>query len=154
MVTEAKQARLLKPSAVNARKYFIIRDHQSASGSPSMIREYRNSTASQSISGAVMRSEPFTEASVINLELSLGRLGLVAIRSAAIAAAVLAQTTIQQPSAHASNETATRPWSAPVGHRQPQIGDVTASTASSIDEEVKEENARIDQLIKGVCRGC
>ena len=51
-------------------------------------------------------------------------------------------------------ETMTRPWSAPVGHRQPQIGDVTASTTSSIDQEVREENARIDQLIKGVCRGC
>ena len=51
-------------------------------------------------------------------------------------------------------ETTTRPWSAPVGHRQPQAIDVTASVTSSIDQEVKEENARIDQLIKGVCRGC
>jgi hypothetical protein len=51
-------------------------------------------------------------------------------------------------------ETTTLPWSAPVGHRQPQVIDVTASAASSIDQEVKEENARIDQLIKGVCRGC
>jgi hypothetical protein len=52
-------------------------------------------------------------------------------------------------------ETTTRPWSAPVGHRQPQVIDVTASATSSIDQEVKDENARIDQLIKGgVCRGC
>ena len=51
-------------------------------------------------------------------------------------------------------ETTTRPWSAPVGHRQPQLIDITVSTTSSIDQEVKEENARIDQVIKGVCRGC
>jgi hypothetical protein len=51
-------------------------------------------------------------------------------------------------------ETSTLPWSAPVGHRQPQAADVTSSKTSSIDQEVKEENARIDQLIRGVCRGC
>lgn len=51
-------------------------------------------------------------------------------------------------------ETATLPWSAPVGHRQPQAADVTSSTKFSIDQAVKEENARIDEAIKRVCRGC
>jgi hypothetical protein len=51
-------------------------------------------------------------------------------------------------------ETSTLPWSAPVGHRQPQAADVTSSASSSIDQAVVEENARIDELIKGVCRGC
>jgi hypothetical protein len=51
-------------------------------------------------------------------------------------------------------ETSTLPWSAPVGHRQPQLGDVISSRTSSIDHEIKEENAKIDRLIKGVCRGC
>lgn len=51
-------------------------------------------------------------------------------------------------------ETATLPWSAPVGHRQPQSADVTSSAASSFDQAVAEENARADQAIKGVCRGC
>jgi hypothetical protein len=51
-------------------------------------------------------------------------------------------------------ETSTLPWSAPVGHRQPQLGDVLSSRTSSIDQEIKEENAKIDRLIKGVCRGC
>ena len=51
-------------------------------------------------------------------------------------------------------ETSTLPWSAPVGHRQPQATDVTSSAPSSIDRAVVEENARIDELIKGVCRGC
>jgi hypothetical protein len=51
-------------------------------------------------------------------------------------------------------ETSTLPWSAPVGHHQPQATDVTSSAPSSIDQAVVEENARIDELIKGVCRGC
>jgi hypothetical protein len=59
-------------------------------------------------------------------------------------------------------ETSTLPWSAPVGHRQPQVIDVSSSASSSvsssasssIDQAVLEENARIDEVIKGVCRGC
>jgi hypothetical protein len=55
-------------------------------------------------------------------------------------------------------ETTTRPWSAPVGHRQPQAADVQASdvtsSISSIDEALVQENARINRLIQGVCRGC
>ena len=51
-------------------------------------------------------------------------------------------------------ETSTLPWSAPVGHRQPQAADVSSSRPSSIDQAVVEENARIDEVIKGVCKGC
>ena len=51
-------------------------------------------------------------------------------------------------------ETSTMPWSAPVGHRQPQAMDVARSAKSSIDQAVAEENARVDEVIKGVCRGC
>ena len=51
-------------------------------------------------------------------------------------------------------ETSTLPWSAPVGHRQPQAANVSSSRPSSIDQAVVEENARIDEVIKGVCRGC
>jgi hypothetical protein len=55
-------------------------------------------------------------------------------------------------------ETATRPWSAPVGHRQPQAVDAQAadvtSSISSIDRALMQENARIDRLIQGICRGC
>ena len=56
--------------------------------------------------------------------------------------------------AFAAGETATKPWLAPVGHRQPQATDVTSSKASSIDQAMMEENLKVDQLIKGVCRGC
>jgi hypothetical protein len=55
-------------------------------------------------------------------------------------------------------ETVTRPWSAPVGHRQPQAADVQAkdvtSSTSSIDQALVQENARINRLMQGVCRGC
>src|SRR5580700_6168546 len=51
-------------------------------------------------------------------------------------------------------EATTLPWSAPVGHRQPQAGDVTSSTTPSTDQAVREENARVDRIINGVCRGC
>jgi hypothetical protein len=52
-------------------------------------------------------------------------------------------------------ETATVPWSAPVGHRQPQVTDVISLKASSsTDQDLAEENARVDQRVKGICRGC
>jgi hypothetical protein len=55
-------------------------------------------------------------------------------------------------------ETTTRPWSAPVGHRQPQAADVqvsdVTSSISSIDQALMQENAKINRLIQGVCRGC
>ena len=52
-------------------------------------------------------------------------------------------------------ETATAPWSAPVGHRQPQAADVTSAKATpSIDRDLAEENARVDLRVKSVCRGC
>jgi hypothetical protein len=44
------------------------------------------------------------------------------------------------------------PWSAPVGHRQPQAADVSA--AKSFEQALDEENAKVDRLIKGICRGC
>jgi len=49
-------------------------------------------------------------------------------------------------------ETSTKPWSAPVGHRQPQAADVPA--AASFEQALDEENAKVDRVIKGICRGC
>jgi hypothetical protein len=60
------------------------------------------------------------------------------------------------PSAHLlphGCETATGPWSAPVGHRQPQAADVAASS-SSFEQDLDEEHAKIDRVIRGICRGC
>jgi hypothetical protein len=51
---------------------------------------------------------------------------------------------------YALNETTIRPWSAPIGHRQPRAADVPASTTVHIDPE----EAVVDRKIRGVCRGC
>jgi hypothetical protein len=49
-------------------------------------------------------------------------------------------------------ETSTKPWSAPVGHRQPRAD--IAPPSISFDRTLDEENARIDRRISGICRGC
>jgi hypothetical protein len=56
-------------------------------------------------------------------------------------------------SSRAGNETATRPWSAPVGHRQPRAADVPASSPAS-RPILDQEDANIDRKIRNVCRGC
>jgi hypothetical protein len=64
----------------------------------------------------------------------------------------LALTPTFRPSA-AGKETTTRPWSAPVGHRQPRAADVPASTSAS-PYVAEQEDANVDRKISGVCRGC
>jgi hypothetical protein len=64
----------------------------------------------------------------------------------------LASAPSVRPSA-AGKETTTRPWSAPVGHRQPRATDVPASTSAS-QYVVDQEDANVDRKISGVCRGC
>jgi hypothetical protein len=86
---------------------------------------------------------------VINFRL----LGLATILSAVMATPVLAQAMVQEPRAYASNETATRPWSAPLGHRQPRAVDIPASISAS-QQIIDQEDANVDRKIKGVCRGC
>jgi hypothetical protein len=49
--------------------------------------------------------------------------------------------------------TATKPWPAPVGHRQPRATDVPPSAPSS-QQMSDPEDANIDRIIKGICRGC
>jgi hypothetical protein len=73
----------------------------------------------------------------------LAVVGVAAILSAAIATPVLA----------AGRETATRPWSAPVGHRQPRPADIPAS-ASPSQQTLDQEDAYVDRKISNVCRGC
>jgi hypothetical protein len=48
-------------------------------------------------------------------------------------------------------ETSTRPWSAPVGHRQPRAADAPTSTSQ---HGLDEEDANVDRKINSVCRGC
>ena len=51
----------------------------------------------------------------------------------------------------AGNEMATKPWSAPVGHHQPTAVDVAEiGSRLSLDQE----DAKVDRIVRGVCRGC
>jgi len=53
----------------------------------------------------------------------------------------------------AGKETTTRPWTAPVGHRQPHAADVPTSTSVS-QYVLDQEDANVDRKISGICRGC
>ena len=53
----------------------------------------------------------------------------------------------------AGNETATRPWSAPVGPHQPGAADVPTSTSAS-EQILDQEDANVDRIVRSVCRGC
>jgi hypothetical protein len=53
----------------------------------------------------------------------------------------------------AGKETTTRPWTAPVGHRQPHVSDVPATNMGALDV-LDREDAYIDRKISGICRGC
>jgi hypothetical protein len=53
----------------------------------------------------------------------------------------------------AGKETTTRPWTAPIGHRQPHAADVPSTTLGSRDF-LDQEDAYIDRKISGICRGC
>ena len=51
----------------------------------------------------------------------------------------------------AGNEMATKPWSAPMGHHQPTAVDVL-----DVDSRLSlnQEDANIDRIVRGICRGC
>ena len=51
------------------------------------------------------------------------------------------------------NETATKPWSAPAGHHQPRAIDVLTSD-SSFEQILEDEDARVDRIVRNICRGC
>jgi hypothetical protein len=99
-----------------------------------------------------------------------------AILSAAIATPLFAQAVAQEPAAYAlylpnagkgigsappqrqdvrpwktGSETATTPWSAPAGHHQPTAADVLKSDSQPT---LDQENANVDRIVGGVCRGC
>jgi hypothetical protein len=65
---------------------------------------------------------------------------LTAVLSVAIATPVLA-----------AGETANKPWSAPVGHRQPRAVDIPPSLSP---QTLDQEDIYVDRKISGICRGC
>jgi hypothetical protein len=55
----------------------------------------------------------------------------------------------------AGNETATRPWSAPVGHCLPHAADNPSSSSEATAQQFfDQEDVIVDRKIQGVCRGC
>jgi hypothetical protein len=99
-----------------------------------------------------------------------------AILSMAIAAPLYAQAVVREPGLYAINlpnpgtaiesappqrqdgrpwkagsEMVTRPWSAPAGHHQPTAADVLKPDSQlTLDQE----DAKVDRIVRGVCRGC
>jgi hypothetical protein len=67
-------------------------------------------------------------------------LALTAVLSVAIATPALA-----------AGETATKPWLAPVGHRQPRAVDVPPFLSP---QTLDQEDIYVDRKISGICRGC
>jgi hypothetical protein len=65
-------------------------------------------------------------------------------------AAILSVLTIT-PALAAGLETTTKPWSAPVGHRQPRAADIPASASHQV---LDQEDAMVDRKISNICRGC
>jgi len=53
----------------------------------------------------------------------------------------------------AGNETATMPWSAPVGHHQPSAADVH-ELAYAAQPILDHEQSNVDRIVRSVCRGC
>jgi hypothetical protein len=73
-----------------------------------------------------------------------------------VAALVSVMGTVSAQSFHPSlhgQETTTRPWTAPIGHRQPHASDVPA-TALALPDLLDQEEAIVDRKISGICRGC
>jgi hypothetical protein len=65
-----------------------------------------------------------------------------------------ADAMLSAPSARAwkaGNETTTRPWSAPAGHHQPTALDFRDSDSRLV---LDQEDANIDRIVRGICRGC
>jgi hypothetical protein len=73
-----------------------------------------------------------------------------------VAALVSAVGPVSAQSFHPSlpgQETTTKPWTAPIGHRQPHAFDVPA-TALATPDLLDQEDALVDRKIGGICRGC
>ncbi len=63
---------------------------------------------------------------------------------------------VSAPSFHPSmprQETTTRPWTAPVGRRQPHASDIPLPGLGT-QYFPDQEDAIIDRKISGICRGC
>jgi hypothetical protein len=61
----------------------------------------------------------------------------------------------QSRSSTGSSANTTRSNEAPVGHRQPRIGDVPdEKNLGNPNDQANKEDAALDRKIKSICRGC
>ena len=64
----------------------------------------------------------------------------------------------QNPSAPPSSTNADKrllPLPAPVGHRQPRVDQVPdEKNLGDPNDPINRENAALDRMVKGICRGC
>jgi hypothetical protein len=59
------------------------------------------------------------------------------------------------PSAQPPSTNADRLLPAPVGHRQPRIDQVPSEdNLGDPNDPINRENAALDRMVKGICRGC
>jgi len=69
--------------------------------------------------------------------------------------AAVAQTGGTKGSTSTSGATSGSPPPAPVGHRQPRVGDVPdEKNLSDPNDPLSKENQALDKKIKSICRGC
>ncbi len=78
------------------------------------------------------------------------------LRLAAVLSVLLVQSTVHASSAiihPTGNQVFSKPWPAPVGHRQPRAADLIELTPG-LSDSLDQENASVDRKIQGICRGC
>jgi hypothetical protein len=86
------------------------------------------------------------------MERSMNKIRFVAIAAALLLhSAAYASSAIEHP---AASQFLSKPWPAPVGHRQPHAADVIRLMAPGPQDSLDQENASVDHKIHGVCRGC
>jgi hypothetical protein len=85
---------------------------------------------------------------------------MIALLALVDTSVAIAQTTAgsRNPAAHRSTNSGQQllPGDAPVGHRQPRADQVPSEKNLMTDpnDSINRENAALDRMTKGICRGC
>lgn len=77
------------------------------------------------------------------------------LAAAVLAAPIWAGAAAARDGALSENlvEPASDPWPAPIGHRQPHLGDLPADVRQD-EGEITRSERDLDKLIDNICRGC
>ena len=88
-----------------------------------------------------------------NMRKLITTIALLALVDTSVAIAQTAGS--RNPAAHRSTNSGQQllPGDAPVGHRQPRA-DQVPSEKNPMDDSIDRENAALDRMTKGICRGC